>query len=106
MTIQTRQVAGARRSDLDWALRWFADHGFGCLPVERYGPANLSLSVSAEFEAWCETEGISLRTQWDARRVADQQLQDAAPAPSGPLRQAARDVAAWSILRARSGRCP
>lgn len=105
MTIQTQRVAGSRSGDGDWARSWFADHGFSYVPVDLYGPATLALSVSAEFEAWCETEGVPQSRQLEARRAADQQVR-AASGPGGPLRLAARDVAAWAILRRGPRGCP
>ena len=104
MTVQAHNVAHTRCDAVGWVKRWFADHGFDAVPVERWSPATLTVSVLAEFEAWCERESITPRVQRSARRAADQQLRRAS-APDGPLRDAARDIAAWASLRDRPPRC-
>ena len=105
MTMLGPQVACPPGEATDWIRDWFAEHGFSTVPVGEWSAATLALSVAAEFEDWCERERISPQTRRKARRVAAQRLSRVAP-PSGPLRQAACDVAAWASLRDKYPRCP
>lgn len=83
-----------------WLLEWFSMHGFDGVPVADVDPRMLALSVAGEFDAWCETKGISLRVQSRARAAALGRL----PAESGrqmcaSVRATARDISAWHALR-------
>lgn len=98
MTMLGPQVACPPREAVDWVMAWFAEHGFSTVPVGEWSGAMLAFSVAAEFEDWCERERIPPQAQRKARRVAAQRLSRVA-SPSGPLRQAACDVAAWASLR-------
>lgn len=83
-----------------WLRDWFTMHGFDGVPVADVDPRMLALSVAGEFDAWCESRGISQRVQSRARAAALRRL------PPGPGTQAcdsaratARDIAAWHALR-------
>lgn len=98
MTMPARALEESRPTEMAWLQDWFGQHGFACVPVEQCHPVMLALSLAVEFESWCENEGIPAPAQRAARQVSERRLR-AMKAPHGPLRDAARDVAAWSDLR-------
>ncbi len=83
-----------------WLRSWLTAHGFVGIPVDGEDPRALAISMSAEFEDWCEQRGIAPEEQQRARRTVTCSLETHSDL-DGDRFLAARDAAAWHALRQR-----